>query len=44
MLAADTMLHDYRAFGPASAEVIATSVAQAGSDLGFVTLALAPFA
>jgi mannose-1-phosphate guanylyltransferase / mannose-6-phosphate isomerase len=44
MFGADTMLDDYRAFEPASAEVIAASVAQAGSDLGFVTLAPASFA
>lgn len=44
MFAADTMLDDYRAFEPASADVIAASVAQAGSDLGFITLAAAPFA
>ena len=44
MFGADTMLDDYRAFEPASAEVIAASVAQAGADLGFVTLAAAPFA
>jgi len=44
LFAADTLLDEYRAFEPASAETIAASVAQAGSDLGFVTLAPAPFA
>jgi mannose-1-phosphate guanylyltransferase/mannose-6-phosphate isomerase len=44
MFAADTMLDDYRAFEPASADAVAAAVAQAGSDLGFVTLAPEPFA
>ncbi len=44
MFAADTMLEDYRAFEPASADAVVAAVAQAGSDLGFVTLASAPFA
>ncbi|HEY6254949.1 MAG TPA: mannose-1-phosphate guanylyltransferase/mannose-6-phosphate isomerase, partial [Xanthobacteraceae bacterium] len=44
MFAADTMLDDYRAFEPASADAVAAAVAQAGADLGFVTLAPAPFA
>jgi mannose-1-phosphate guanylyltransferase/mannose-6-phosphate isomerase len=44
MFAAGTILDDYRAFEPASAEAVAAAVANAGSDLGFVTLASAPFA
>ncbi|HEY2229702.1 MAG TPA: mannose-1-phosphate guanylyltransferase/mannose-6-phosphate isomerase [Xanthobacteraceae bacterium] len=39
MFGADTMLDDYRAFEPASAAAVAAAVANAGSDLGFVTLA-----
>jgi mannose-1-phosphate guanylyltransferase/mannose-6-phosphate isomerase len=44
MFAADTMLDDYRAFEPESAVAVAAAVAEAGSDLGFVTLAPEPFA
>ena len=44
MFGADTMLDDYRAFEPDSADAIAAAVADAGSDLGFVTLAAEPFA
>jgi mannose-1-phosphate guanylyltransferase / mannose-6-phosphate isomerase len=43
MFAADIMLDDYRGFEPASAAAVTAAVAQAGSDLGFVTLADAPF-
>jgi mannose-1-phosphate guanylyltransferase/mannose-6-phosphate isomerase len=38
------MLDDYRAFEPQSAGAVAAAVADAGSDLGFVTLAPKPFA
>jgi mannose-1-phosphate guanylyltransferase/mannose-6-phosphate isomerase len=44
MFGADTMLDDYRAFEPESAAAVAAAVANAGSDLGFVTLASEPFA
>jgi mannose-1-phosphate guanylyltransferase/mannose-6-phosphate isomerase len=44
MFGADTMLDDYRAFEPQSAGAVAAAVADAGSDLGFVTLAPKPFA
>jgi mannose-1-phosphate guanylyltransferase/mannose-6-phosphate isomerase len=44
MFGADTMLDDYRAFEPASAAAVAAAVANAGSDLCFVTLAPEPFA
>jgi mannose-1-phosphate guanylyltransferase/mannose-6-phosphate isomerase len=44
MFAADTILGDYRAFEPESADAIAAAVVKAGSDLGFVTLAPEPFA
>jgi mannose-1-phosphate guanylyltransferase/mannose-6-phosphate isomerase len=44
MFAAKTILGDYRAFEPESADAVAASVAKAGSDLGFVTLAPEPFA
>jgi len=44
MFGADTILDDYRAFEPESADAIAAAVANAGSDLGFVTLAPEPFA
>jgi mannose-1-phosphate guanylyltransferase/mannose-6-phosphate isomerase len=44
MFGADTMLDDYRAFEPENAGAVAAAVAQAGSDLGFVTLAPEPFA
>ena len=44
MFAAETILGDYRAFEPDSAEAVAAAVAKAGSDLGFVTLAPEPFA
>jgi mannose-1-phosphate guanylyltransferase/mannose-6-phosphate isomerase len=44
MFGADTMLEDYRAFEPESADAVAAAVAEAGSDLGFVTLAPKPFA
>jgi mannose-1-phosphate guanylyltransferase/mannose-6-phosphate isomerase len=41
---ADTILDDYRAFEPESADAVAAAVANAGADLGFVTLAAKPFA
>ncbi len=44
MFAAETILGDYRAFEPESADAVAAAVAKAGSDLGFVTLASEPFA
>jgi mannose-1-phosphate guanylyltransferase/mannose-6-phosphate isomerase len=44
MFGADTILDDYCAFEPESAEAVAAAVANAGSDLGFVTLAPEPFA
>jgi mannose-1-phosphate guanylyltransferase/mannose-6-phosphate isomerase len=44
MFGADTILDDYRAFEPESADAVAAAVADAGSDLGFVTLAPEPFA
>jgi mannose-1-phosphate guanylyltransferase / mannose-6-phosphate isomerase len=44
MFAAKTILGDYRAFEPESADAVAAAVAKAGSDLGFVTLAPEPFA
>jgi mannose-1-phosphate guanylyltransferase/mannose-6-phosphate isomerase len=44
MFGADTMLDDYRAFEPDSAAAVAAAVADAGADLGFITLAPAPFA
>jgi mannose-1-phosphate guanylyltransferase/mannose-6-phosphate isomerase len=44
MFGADTMLDDYRAFEPESAEAVVAAVADAGSDLDFVTLAPKPFA
>ncbi len=44
MFAAETILGDYRAFEPQSADAVAAAVAKAGSDLGFVTLAPEPFA
>jgi mannose-1-phosphate guanylyltransferase/mannose-6-phosphate isomerase len=43
MFGSDTMLEDYRAFEPQSADAVAQAVAKAGSDLGFVTLAPEPF-
>jgi mannose-1-phosphate guanylyltransferase/mannose-1-phosphate guanylyltransferase/mannose-6-phosphate isomerase len=43
MFGADTILDDYRAFEPESADAVAAAVANAGSDLGFVTLAPEPF-
>jgi mannose-1-phosphate guanylyltransferase/mannose-6-phosphate isomerase len=44
MFRADTILDDYRAFEPESADAVAAAVADAGTDLGFVTLAPEPFA
>jgi mannose-1-phosphate guanylyltransferase/mannose-6-phosphate isomerase len=44
MFGADAMLDDYRAFEPESAVAVAAAVADAGSDLGFVTLAPEAFA
>jgi mannose-1-phosphate guanylyltransferase/mannose-6-phosphate isomerase len=44
MFGVDTVLDDYRAFEPESADAVAAAVANAGSDLGFVTLAATPFA
>jgi mannose-1-phosphate guanylyltransferase/mannose-6-phosphate isomerase len=44
MFRADTILDDYRAFEPESADAVAAAVANAGTDLGFVTLAPEPFA
>jgi mannose-1-phosphate guanylyltransferase/mannose-6-phosphate isomerase len=44
MFGADAILDDYRAFEPESADAVAAAVANAGSDLGFVTLAPEPFA
>jgi mannose-1-phosphate guanylyltransferase/mannose-6-phosphate isomerase len=44
MFGADTILDDYRAFEPESADAVAAAVANAGSDLGFVTLSPEPFA
>jgi mannose-1-phosphate guanylyltransferase/mannose-6-phosphate isomerase len=44
MFGADTILDDYRAFEAESADAIAAAVAEAGTDLGFVTLAPGPFA
>jgi mannose-1-phosphate guanylyltransferase/mannose-6-phosphate isomerase len=44
MFRADTILDDYRAFEPESADAVAAAVANAGADLGFVTLAPEPFA
>jgi mannose-1-phosphate guanylyltransferase/mannose-6-phosphate isomerase len=44
MFGADTILDDYRAFEPKSADAVAAAVANAGSDLGFVTLAPESFA
>jgi mannose-1-phosphate guanylyltransferase / mannose-6-phosphate isomerase len=44
MFGVDTMLDDYRAFEPESADAVAAAVADAGSDLEFVTLAPKPFA
>jgi mannose-1-phosphate guanylyltransferase/mannose-6-phosphate isomerase len=44
MFAAETLLDDYRAFEPTSAEAVTAAVTNAGSDLGFVTLAAEPFA
>jgi mannose-1-phosphate guanylyltransferase/mannose-6-phosphate isomerase len=44
MFSADTILDDYRAFEPKSADAVAAAVANAGSDLGFVTLAPESFA
>jgi mannose-1-phosphate guanylyltransferase/mannose-6-phosphate isomerase len=44
MFCADTILDDYRAFEPESAAAVAAAVAEAGTDLGFVTLAPGPFA
>jgi mannose-1-phosphate guanylyltransferase/mannose-6-phosphate isomerase len=44
MFAAETMLDDYRAFESESADAVAAAVSNAGSDLGFVTLAPGPFA
>jgi mannose-1-phosphate guanylyltransferase / mannose-6-phosphate isomerase len=44
MFGADTILDDYRALEPESADAVAAAVVNAGSDLGFVTLAPEPFA
>jgi mannose-1-phosphate guanylyltransferase/mannose-6-phosphate isomerase len=44
MFAVETLLDDYRAFEPTSYEAVAAAVANAGADLGFVTLASEPFA
>jgi mannose-1-phosphate guanylyltransferase/mannose-6-phosphate isomerase len=44
MFGADTILDEYRAFEPESADAVAAAVANAGSDLGFVTLSPEPFA
>jgi mannose-1-phosphate guanylyltransferase / mannose-6-phosphate isomerase len=44
MFRAGVLLEEYRGFEPASAEAVAAAVAQAGRDLGFVTLDAAAFA